>query len=219
MAKKKHLKQSDLVTYYMDYVLTHNQNPKTVYAFAKAHNFEEQKFYEFFSSFESLEESIFEIFFSNAIQVLEQSEEYQTFDARNKLLSFYFTFFEILTANRSYVVYALHSDKQHLKAVKKLRPLRSHFKVYIKSLDIKTLDLQQEQIEKLMDKTLNESAWIQFLITLKFWLDDQSPSFEKTDIFIEKSVMASFDIIDTTPLKSLIDFGKFIYKEKIHKNG
>jgi hypothetical protein len=53
---------------------------------------------------------------------------------------------------------------------------------------------------------------------MKFWLDDTSPSFEKTDIFIEKSVKASFDLIDTTPLKSIIDFGKFLYKEKIHNN-
>jgi tetracycline repressor-like protein len=53
---------------------------------------------------------------------------------------------------------------------------------------------------------------------MKFWIDDTSPSFEKTDIYIEKSVQASFDLIDTTPLKSLIDFGKFLYKEKIHSN-
>jgi hypothetical protein len=31
-------------------------------------------------------------------------------------------------------------------------------------------------------------SWIQLLLTLKFWLDDVSPKFEKTDIYIEKSV-------------------------------
>jgi hypothetical protein len=50
---------------------------------------------------------------------------------------------------------------------------------------------------------------------MKFWLDDTSSSFEKTDIYIEKSVNTSFDIFNTKPLKSLIDFGKFIFKEKI----
>ncbi len=49
-------------------------------------------------------------------------------------------------------------------------------------------------------------------------MDDTSASFEKTDVFIEKSVRASFDLIDTTPLKSLVDLGKFLYKEKIHMN-
>ena len=46
-------------------------------------------------------------------------------------------------------------------------------------------------------------------------MDDTSSYFEKTDIFIEKSVNTSFDILNIVPLKSLIDFGKFIFKEKI----
>jgi len=47
-------------------------------------------------------------------------------------------------------------------------------------------------------------------------MEDSSPSFEKTDIYIEKSVKVSFELIDITPIDSLIDFGKFIFKEKIN---
>jgi hypothetical protein len=218
MAKKKNIKQADLISFYMDYVLTHNQQPKSVYVFAKDNNFEEQQFYQFFSSFDVLEQSIFKIFFDNAITVLEKSDDYASFDARNKLLSFYFTFFEILTANRSYVAYALGEHKNSLKTLRILAPLKQRFTNYIELLDIKTIDLKQEQLTKLQQRSIKESAWFQLLLTMKFWLDDSSPSFEKTDVFIEKSVRASFDLIDTTPLKSLIDFGKFIYKEKIHSN-
>ncbi|MNE93588.1 hypothetical protein D3C87_1812930 [compost metagenome] len=53
-------------------------------------------------------------------------------------------------------------------------------------------------------------------MTLKFWLEDASPAFEKTDIFIEKSVKATFELMNITPIDSLIDFGKFIFKEKIY---
>ena len=69
MAKKKNIKQADLISYYMDYVLTHSQQPKSVYVFAKDNNFEEQQFYQFFSSFDVLEQSIFKIFFDNTITV------------------------------------------------------------------------------------------------------------------------------------------------------
>jgi len=58
-------------------------------------------------------------------------------------------------------------------------------------------------------------AWTQFLFTLKFWLEDTSIGFEKTDLFIEKSVNASFDLMNMTPLENIIDFGKFFFKEKI----
>jgi hypothetical protein len=51
---------------------------------------------------------------------------------------------------------------------------------------------------------------------MKFWLDDSSPAFEKTDIYIEKSIKATFELMNIAPIDSLIDFGKFIFKEKIY---
>ena len=44
-------------------------------------------------------------------------------------------------------------------------------------------------------------------------MDDNSPAFEKTDVAIEKSVKAIFDVFETTPLESILDFGKFLVKE------
>jgi hypothetical protein len=218
MAKKKSISQLDIIGYYMDYVLMHNEKPKSVYAFTKQNNFEENNFYVFFGSFDALEQSIFKVFFDNTITTLEKSKDYQSFDARNKLLSFYFTFFETLTANRSYVVHALHGHKNSMKSLKVLSHLKKSFTHYIENLGINLIGVPQEQIEKIQNRGLKESAWFQLLVTMKFWLDDSSTSFEKTDIFIEKSVKASFDFIDVTPFKSIIDFGKFLYKEKMHYN-
>lgn len=200
----------------MDFVLAHNENPKSVHAFAKTNNFEELTFYEFFGSLEAVEKHVFKAFFNNTMAVLLKSDDYKAFDARNKLLSFYFTFFENLTANRSYVVYALQQHKNGLKNLRLLSELKKGFTSYIEGLDIKTLDLKQEQIDKIQRRALQESAWLQLLLTLKFWLEDTSASFEKTDIFIEKSVNTSFDILNIAPLKSVVDFGKFLFKEKMH---
>lgn len=218
MAKKKTISNSDIISFYMKYVLEHNAQPNSVYSFAKSNNFEEIKFYEHFASFVALEQSIFKEFFDNAFSVLEKSEDYYSFDSRNKLLSFYYTFFEILTANRSYVVYALIHQKDKLKKLRSLVKLKQRFTLYIEHLDIPLFKINQETIEKVQTKTLKESAWIQLLFTMKFWLEDTSPSFEKTDILIEKSVNTSFDLIDTKPLKSIIDLGKFLFKEKMQMN-
>ena len=57
------------------------------------------------------------------------------------------------------------------------------------------LDIKQEQFEKIQENALKESAWFQLLLTMKFWLEDTSESFEKTDIFIEKSINTSFDLL------------------------
>ena len=218
MGKKKTISENDILSFYMDYVLEHNHQPKSVYAFSKANNFEESKFYEFFGSFEAIEKHVFKAFFDNAISVLDKSEEVQSFDARNKLLSFYFTFFEILTANRSYVIYALSQHKNSLKNLELLSGLKKGFTHFVSLLNIETIDIKQAQLEKIQNKAIEESAWVQLLLTMKFWMDDSSISFEKTDIYIEKSVNTSFDILNIAPLKSIIDFGKFIFKEKIHMN-
>ena len=216
MAKKKTVSENQIISYYMDYVLEHNEDPKSVYAFAKSNNFEESKFYSHFGSFDAIEKQVFKAFFENTISVLDKNEEYKTFEARNKLLSFYFTFFENLTANRSYVVHALQENKNSMKGLSVLTEIKKSFVSYIDTLEINKLDLKEGRLDKFQARALRESAWIQLLLTMKFWMDDTSASFEKTDILIEKSVNTSFDIINVVPIKSVIDLGKFIFKEKIY---
>lgn len=218
MATENKISKENIISLYMEFVLENNHQPKSVFSFAKDNNFEESDFYKYYASFEAIEEAIFSEFFHHTINVLAKSEDYESFDARNKLLSFYFTFFEILTANRSYVVYALKDSQKDFKKLKSLKKLREDYIAYIKNLGIEKLDLKQEKLEKIQDKSIQESSWFHLLVTMKFWLDDTSASFEKTDIFIEKSINARFDLMDIKPLKSIIDFGKFILKEKVNFN-
>lgn len=204
-----------MISAYMDYVLEHGNQPKSVYAFSKQNKFNEASFYEFFGSFEALEKNIFRAFFDNTFKILSENDDYQQYDVRNKLLSFYYTFFENLTANRSYVVYALQQQKSNLKTLSTLSELRSSFGKYIDGLKIESFDLRDENLMKAQKATLRNSAWLQLLFTIRFWMDDSSPSFEKTDIFIEKSVNTSFELLNIKPLQSIVDLGKFMFKETI----
>ena len=200
----------------MDDVTKNKKIPYSISAFVKAYNIEEDIFYGFYGSFKALEKEIFELFFTNTMKALTQDEGYNNFDARNKVISFYYTFFENLTANRAYVLIALKNDKKSLKPLKKLSKLKNRFESYITSLEIDRIDFNQEAIENFQNKALKKTAWIQLLTILKFWLEDTSESFEKTDVFIEKSINTSFDLLDTKALKSMLDLGKFIFKEKKH---
>ncbi|WP_430400534.1 TetR family transcriptional regulator C-terminal domain-containing protein [Flavobacterium sp.] len=216
MKKESKLTKESIIGNYAKMILEESKKPNSIYHFCQSLKIEETQFYQFFSSFEHLEESVFESFFENTLNLLSKSKEYNDYDAKTKLLSFYFTFFEQLTANRSLVIYLLSNEKNKLENLKKLSGLRNHFKKYIDGLGIETVNIPQEKIQKIQQKSISEMAWLQMLMTLKFWMDDKSPSFEKTDIFIEKSVHASFDMLDITPLKNIIDFGKFLWKEKMN---
>lgn len=214
--KNKIITKDDIVSKYMNEVLEKGEKPKSVYQFAKHNHFTEAEFYTFFGTLESLEKEIFRLFFENSVNLLHQHVDYPQYDMKNKMLSFYFTFFEILTANRSYVLQSLKLDRNPLKNLVQLTTLREAFKNYVSEILTDDYRLEQEKLQKYQEKAIQESAWLQLMMTIKFWMDDDSAAFEKTDIFIEKSVNASFELMNVAPLNHLIDFGKFLFKEKIY---
>lgn len=216
--KKTAITKDKIVSLYMNYKLENNNKPKSVYQFAKENGFTETEFYSFFGTIESVEKEIFKMFLEKTIELIQRDPSYETYDMQSKILSFYFTFFEILSANRSYVVMSLKEHQNQLKNLMQLSSLRVEFKNFITAILTDEVRTQHEKFQNFQEKALQESSWIQFLLTMKFWLEDESPAFEKTDIYIEKSVKASFELMNIAPLESLIDFGKFLFKEKTQKN-
>ena len=216
--KKSTLTKDKIVSMFMQDTLENNEKPKSVYHFAKANGLTEAEFYNFFGSIEGIEKEIFILFLEKTLTLLEKDKDYEYYDMKSKMLSFYFTFFELLTANRSYVVLSLKENKNPLQGLMQLSGLRNGFKDFVSGIISDEYRLKQEKFQQIQEKALQESAWFQLLMTMKFWLDDSSTSFEKTDLFIEKSVKASFELMNTAPLESLIDFGKFLFKEKIQHN-
>lgn len=214
--KKKILTKDDIISMYMNDVLEKGEKLKSVFHFVKGKDFSEAEFYAFFGTLEGLEKEIFRLFLANTIDLLHKNTDYQQYDMKNKMLSFYFTFFEILTANRSYVVQALKNDSSPIRNLKQLSTLRESFKEYVAEILTDEYRIEQERFQKFQEKSIQESAWIQLMLTIKFWMDDVSPAFEKTDIFIEKSVNASFELMNIAPINHLIDLGKFLFKEKIY---
>ncbi len=214
--KKSSITKDKIVSMYMKYRLENNDKPKSVYLFTKTNGFDEAEFYTFFGTIESVEKEIFKMFLEKTVELIQKDPSYETYDMKSKMLSFYFTFFELLTANRSYVVMSLKEHQNQLKNLMQLSNLRIGFKNYITEIITDEVRTQHEKFQNFQEKAIQETSWIQFLLTMKFWLEDESPAFEKTDIYIEKSVKATFELMNIAPLDSIIDFGKFIFKEKIY---
>jgi len=219
MAVKKNIITKEyIVSLYMDEVLETQKKPVSVFHFVKGKDFTEAEFYNFFGTLEGLEKEIFRMFFANTVDLLHKNTDYPEYTMKNKMLSFYFTFFEVLTANRSYVLQSLKSHQNPIRNLTQLSLLRESFKEYVSEILTDDYRLEQEKLQKYQEKTIQETAWLQLMMTIKFWTDDSSPAFEKTDIFIEKSVNASFELMNVAPLNHLIDLGKFLFKEKFTAN-
>lgn len=218
MTKKKIevINEEHILSYYTDYTLLNGKKPNSVYEFAKVNGFEEADFYKYYSSFEMIEKEYFANMFKYTIELLNKNESYQNYSSSDKLTSFYFTFFEMATANRSFVKYLVESDKNAIKSMSKLRLLRELYLDFAIQILEKPIKIEQKSVVKVQDKVLQELSWLQFSTIFNFWLYDESPNFEKTDIFIEKSVKASFDLAYNIPTKGIIDLGKFLWKEQMN---
>lgn len=215
-SKKKQITDDQIISKYMDQVLQNNAEPKNVYLFCQANEINEADFYAYYGSLEALKQDIWLKFFENVKKTVESDENYDTYSNKNKLLTLYFSLIEILTLNRSYVVFALKEEKNMLKNLQQLKTFRNHFKSFIVDMINTQTSEEDFKVNKIAKPLYVEGAWVEFLFILKFWLDDTSKGFEKTDVMIEKAVKATFDVLDTTPLDSLLDLGKFVWKEKFN---
>ncbi len=211
--KKNQIDDNHIISLYMNDVLEDNHNTKNVYVFCKKNEIPETEFYTFFGSLDGVKQAVWNKFLENAISNLDKDANYPSYPNKNKLLSLYFTLFEILTLNRSYVIYSLEENDRGLKNLKDLKSFRNEFKDFVKQIIDEDESLVSDRVSNITKPIFSEGAWVQFLFILKFWMDDTSKSFEKTDILIEKSVNTVVDLLDTKPLESLFDLGKFLFKE------
>ena len=200
---------------YMTDTLEAERFPVSVFKFCKAHKISETEFYAHFGSLESLQKEIWISFLNQTMELLDKDEAYSEYGNREKLLSFFFTFFELLGLNRSYILFALGQQGSKMQELEQLKGLRRHLKTFAKELIQEANSEKSNRFTRHNPEVFSEGAWLQLLFLLRFWMRDGSPGFEKTDMAIEKSVNTIFDVFDNTPLERVLDFGKFLYKEHL----
>jgi AcrR family transcriptional regulator len=213
-AKKTVITDAKIVELYMDHVLENGAVPTSIYKFCKENKLKEEEFYAHFGSFDTIQQSIWSRFFESTLTLLKKNEQYESMTNEERMLTFFFTFFENLTLNRSYVLFTLKEHKNSFEGLAQLKGLRKDFKDFATELIRERNEEKNLKILKYNEPLFSEGAWLQLLFLLKFWMEDGSPGFEKTDIAIEKSVTTIFQIFENTSLEKIIDFGKFLYKEK-----
>ena len=212
-AKKKLIDENFILSKYMESVLENSMEPKNVYLFCKEYKIVESEFYTFYGSLDAVKKDVWTKFFENATTTIEKDEAFENYSDKNKLLTLYFTLFEILTLNRSYVLFTMKENENGIKSLKTLKQFRHHFKEFVENIIDSETSGKSERVSRITKPVFAEGAWLQFLFLLKFWMEDSSKSFEKTDVLIEKSVNTVVDLLDTKPLESLFDLGKFLFKE------
>ena len=199
---------------YREYVLIHGTQPPSVYKFCLDLGITEDEFYSHFGSFEGLEKSIWKGFIDEVIVRLESDKTFSTFNTQEKVLAFYYTLLEIFKSSRSFIVNQLSNHKKLEVIPAFLKDFKSRYEEFIGGVLNEGLTNGEVAKRPYLDKRYPQLFWAHFALLLLYWKDDESPSFEKTDAYVEKSVRLAFDLIGKGVVDSALDFAKFIYQSK-----
>jgi hypothetical protein len=199
-------------TAYIDHVLTEGEEPKSVYLFAKQNMMGEEEFYRFFGSFEAVEQSVWTDLANKTLTEIKAQEIWPQYSAREKALSFFYSFFELLKSSRSFAVYSLKKHARTIGSPRVLDGLRNVFESFAEGILNEGIETSELTDRKFFSKRYKDALWIQFGFVLNFWINDNSAGFEKTDEAIEKGINVTFDLFQRSPIDNLFEYGKFLAK-------
>jgi hypothetical protein len=207
--------RTKIITGYVEHVLEHGKQPASVYKFAKELKMKEEEFYTFFTSFEAIKSAVWSKLFEDTINNLESQDVFKEYSAREKLLGFLFTLVEELKKNRSYLL-SLHGEKKNMTNLlpTEAKVFKSKFKDFANEIILEGKETEEIASRPVISDRYDEALWLQVWFIFQFWLKDSSPSFEKTDAAIEKSVNLAFDLMGKSALDTFVDFAKFLYQNK-----
>lgn len=207
--------EANIQAAYVDYLLKHGERPPSVYKFTQDLGMKEADFYNHFGSFDGLERNIWKRFVDRTLERLKSDQTYDAFSIREKVLAFYYTFFEDLRADRSFVLLQLDRQPKLEIVPEFLKDFKAAFETYVENLLNEGKTKGEVANRPYVDKTYPQLFGVQMGFLLMFWKKDNSAGFEQTDAAIEKSVNLAFDLIGKGAVDTAFDFAKFLFQTKV----
>ncbi len=199
---------------YLDFLLTEGEPPKSVYVFAKKNKMTEADFYTHFGSFEGIEAAVWQDLTENTLREISAQEVWNGYSAREKTLSFFYSYVELLKNHRSFVVYTLAHLPKTLRTPAVFEPAKQLFTGFSEGIVAEGLESGELAKRGFLSHRYKDALWGQFIFLLNFWVKDQSAGFERTDEAIEKGINLTFDLFERSPIDSIIDYGKFLVRTR-----
>jgi AcrR family transcriptional regulator len=199
---------------YIDHLLMKGHQPATVYAFCKELGIEETEFYKHYASFAAIAQDVWFSHYEDTIQTIKKHDLWMGYTVREKFLSFFFTYFEGLQKKRSFYLAQIKQSKSDLRLFTPvfLKKVKEAFEQFSNDLVNEGIASNEIKDRTAITSRYKDALWIQFIFLLNYWVNDDSPGFERTDEAIEKGVQVTLDMMGHSPLDNLVEYGKFIFK-------
>lgn len=194
---------------YLHELRSEGRAPLSVFRFCQTLGITEREFFSEYASLEAVERHWWKGMLEHVIASVESGPEWAGFSARQRTLAFLFAFLEASLDHRSLFLLR-HGLTSPMKPVPEWSALEDRFDVFAQSL------LQHGRAQgEIVNRGPLTAAYPKALRLLlrsvvAFHLKDDSPKFERTDAFVEKSVTVLFDLIGRQALDSGFDLMRFL---------
>jgi hypothetical protein len=206
---------NDVRRAYQQYYLENGRKPTSIVALCQYAGIKESDFYNNFTSLDSIDSSIWQGFVQGTLDQLRSDSSFSKFSSREKVLTFYFALAEQLKSDRSYILLSLDDNKRSGLLPPFMKGFMNSFQEFISQTLEEGIAEGKIARRPFLDKVYPQLFKLHIYSFLLYWKHDDSISFEKTDVYIEKSVNLAFDLIGKGVMDAVIDFGKFLYKDKV----
>lgn len=190
---------------YKEMVIT-GEEPINSFTLCSKIDISEKEFFQHFSSTEDVGRRIWANLAEEVIQGLNASEEVQEYTALNKILAYYFTFFEVALAERSFIEKTFE-EKTLLTAY------RDKFKEFMGDLVQEGIAME-EIVERLsLSSYYPEMLWQLHARLINFWLNDTSEHFVETEKAIEVYSKLPLELMQHNLFDSVFETVKFGFEQ------
>jgi hypothetical protein len=159
---------------------------------------------------EALQSGVWVDYLKQCLERLEASEEFAQYSVREKMLAFYYTFFEILDGESEFVQHFGPKLGIWNYNPSFLMPFKDRFLAFVKALVEQGTESGEIAERMVLGGEYAGWHWPQMLFLLNKWVDDPTEAKVKSDQAIEKAVNLGFDIMERNVFDSAFDFAKFM---------
>lgn len=183
--------------------------PVSVFRFCQTLGISEREFFGEYPSLEAVEKQWWKGVIDHVIHSVESGPEWSEFSARQRMLAFLFGFVETTLDHRSLFLLRL-GDAIPVKTVPEWAALEQRFDEFAEGLLLHGRSRSEIMSRGPLGNAYPKALRLLFRSVVAFNLKDDSPKFERTDAFIEKSVTVLFDLMGRQPLDSGFDLLRFL---------
>jgi hypothetical protein len=218
---------------YIEYCVSNQKRPESLKAFAEMQEILLSDLQKKYTSFEKLEAEIFAEIWKETQNQLSNDAMFYQYNGREKLLSVYYTWFELLKNQKDFLHFL---DKQggfwsesldylmfgNIFSKYLVKPILNTFPPYIMGMQTDFKRFSQNILNNAVGEEvanrfwLNsryaDALWLMTIFLFRFWLKDESNDSEKTDAAIEKALNWFFDVIKPNAWDSGFDLAKFVWQ-------